>query len=166
MRTIVVAKYKEDVSWLSKLDGWNIVVLDKNGNMENPVGREAHSYLWFIVNNYENLQGEYVFCQGNPFDHCYNFLDVISHETRFGRTVTCDLKGFPDHVGLPLEEYIEAVGINTPEELSFIAGCQFKTTAEKIKAQPLELYTRALYLTTKDELSPFTFERLWPYILL
>jgi hypothetical protein len=33
------------------------------------VGRESHSYLWYIINNYDNLPDIIAFTQGNIKDH-------------------------------------------------------------------------------------------------
>jgi Protein of unknown function (DUF3431) len=58
---IVVAKYKEDISWAS---GKNVSVLDKtNGTIRN-IGRESHTYLTYIIENYENLPEIMFFTQG------------------------------------------------------------------------------------------------------
>lgn len=47
------------------------------------VGRESDTYLHHIVSNYENgLADVTIFCQGDPFDHSPNFLDLLSKEAR------------------------------------------------------------------------------------
>lgn len=71
---VIIAKYREDVSWAESL-GYDYVVYDKSENpLENSVsleniGREAHTYFTHIVSNYDRLAGCNVFVQGNPFDH-------------------------------------------------------------------------------------------------
>jgi hypothetical protein len=68
---LIVAKYKEDVSWLQKYKNDYIIHLyDKDKFVEN-VGREAETYIQFIVNNYDYILEDdiYIFLQGNPFDH-------------------------------------------------------------------------------------------------
>ena len=63
---IIVAKYKEDISWLEEMDKSHIYLYDK-GSTENNllqgfahyeqrpnVGRESETYLYHIINNYEN----------------------------------------------------------------------------------------------------------------
>lgn len=81
---MIVAKYKEDVSWLSKCTKVNnFVVYDKSGEsnpeyipLEN-IGREAHTYLHHIINNYDNLDDIMIFSQGYPFDHCPTFIEDL-----------------------------------------------------------------------------------------
>lgn len=81
-RHLVVAKYKEDVSWLSKV---NIpyTVYDKSDDpmlysfrLPN-VGREAHTYLYYIVENYHRLPDVVIFSQGDPISHTRNFIEKI-----------------------------------------------------------------------------------------
>lgn len=63
----VIAKYKEDLNWTKDLE-CKYVIYDKSKNIPN-VGREAETYLRFIIENYDNLPKYTVFLQGHPFDH-------------------------------------------------------------------------------------------------
>ena len=84
---MVVAKYKENISWLSKCTRvQDFTVYDKSGEdssktnyipLEN-VGREAHTYLNHIINYYDNLHDITIFSQGNPFDHCPTFIEDLN----------------------------------------------------------------------------------------
>jgi hypothetical protein len=69
---VVVAKYREDVSWTTRL-GLPTTIYDKSGapgGLALPnIGRESHTYLTHIVGRYETLAGHTVFVQGAPFDH-------------------------------------------------------------------------------------------------
>lgn len=75
---IVVAHYLEDISWLRSHGEWTIVY-HKGGDssptnyrtqssLEN-VGRESHTYLYHIVNNYDDLADMTLFTQGKIADH-------------------------------------------------------------------------------------------------
>jgi hypothetical protein len=67
---IVVAKYNEDVSWTRPYR--YVKVYDKSkGDLPN-IGRESHTYLTYIVENYENLPDVVFFSQGCKDDHCGN----------------------------------------------------------------------------------------------
>jgi hypothetical protein len=80
MRHTVIARYTEDVSWVDVLLRTPHTIVNKGQplnnnasvmNVEN-VGREAESYLQFIILNYEKLQDmadDIVFCQADPIDH-------------------------------------------------------------------------------------------------
>lgn len=81
--TLVVARYKEDISWLSGVSGFSrVVVYDKSGmglgdiSLPN-VGRESHTYLTHIVENYSDLGDWVTFVQGNPFDHCSGIMEEL-----------------------------------------------------------------------------------------
>lgn len=71
---LIIARYQEDLAWLSML-GYDYIVYDKSGNAEegsiilDNIGRESHTYLTHIVRNYDHLSGVNVFLQGTPFDH-------------------------------------------------------------------------------------------------
>ena len=69
---LVIAKYKEDVSWVNRI---NIpaLIYDKSGcdvpNSLPNIGREAHTYLYHILSYYPLFPEYTVFLQGNPFPH-------------------------------------------------------------------------------------------------
>jgi Protein of unknown function (DUF3431) len=83
-RTVVVARYGEDVSWVNLL-AHPCIVYNKGRPLEEGVlrtplalevslpnvGRESETYLHFICANYDSLppDGDVLFCQGDPFDH-------------------------------------------------------------------------------------------------
>lgn len=81
-RHIVVARYNEDVSWLAPC-ARDVVLYNKRAaddevpllegcaerhNLPN-VGREAHTYLTYIVTHYDALPPHVVFTQGCVADH-------------------------------------------------------------------------------------------------
>lgn len=100
-KDLIVAKYKEDVSWVHSLkDDYNVVVYNKDNQLEHSnfnkepeftvidgvsycdvpnVGRESHTYLFHIAKNYEDLADFSVFVQGNPFDHQPRMLEILKH---------------------------------------------------------------------------------------
>lgn len=72
---IIVARYNENIEWINPLKHYCIFINKGEPlNIENEfcienVGRESHSYLWYIINNYENLPDIVAFIQGNIEDH-------------------------------------------------------------------------------------------------
>jgi hypothetical protein len=71
----VVARYQEDIRWLSPIMK-ECIIYNKGFplHLENEVllknvGRESDTYLQFIIRNYENLPDVVVFTQGNIKDH-------------------------------------------------------------------------------------------------
>lgn len=71
---VIIARYREDVSWAEAL-GYEYIVYDKGGDPAGNarplpnIGREAHTYFRHIVDEYDNLADSNVFVQGSPFDH-------------------------------------------------------------------------------------------------
>lgn len=66
---IVVARYNEDISWTSKYQP-NVIIYNKGNYLPKSislpnVGRESHTYLYHIVNNYNNLADRTIFFQGS-----------------------------------------------------------------------------------------------------
>jgi precorrin-6B methylase 2 len=75
---VIIAHYEEDLEWLKCLDPkkYNIFVYDKGPSSGYPnakrlenLGREGHTYLTHIVDNYDNLSEIVVFLQGTIIDH-------------------------------------------------------------------------------------------------
>ena len=77
---IVISRYNESLDWITEqpFNGYNITVYNKgsNTNFEKPqnitrivhldnVGREGHTHLYHIVNNYDNLAEITVFLPGS-----------------------------------------------------------------------------------------------------
>lgn len=116
----VIARYKEDVSWAKKFKKF---IVQKDIHVPN-VGREASSYLWYIVNNYYKLDDlvAYQFCQGRSHDHKISFFNFC-----------CDLSGNPHHPGLLIEKFAKKIDLNIPENLYFTVGAQFKVLGKQIK---------------------------------
>jgi hypothetical protein len=76
---VVVARYAEGLDWLRMFRGEEVEILNKGAPLPwtgvgwkvhelMNVGREAHSYLWWIVVNYDNLPDVCFFTQGHVVD--------------------------------------------------------------------------------------------------
>jgi len=88
---IVIAHYKEDVTWLNNLyheSIRNIIVYNKDKesplnntkviNKQLPnIGREAHTYLTYCVEYYNNLPEFVIFLQGSPH-HGINVHTILN----------------------------------------------------------------------------------------
>lgn len=89
--SLVIARYNEDIDWVSAYN--DIAVVYNKGennisgikniiNVEN-IGREGHTYLYHIINNYENLSDRVIFSQGDPFLHNETILYGIDNYKLF-----------------------------------------------------------------------------------
>uniref|UniRef100_A0A6C0F4Y2 Uncharacterized protein n=1 Tax=viral metagenome TaxID=1070528 RepID=A0A6C0F4Y2_9ZZZZ len=89
---LVVARYKENIDWVLAYN--DIAIIYNKGplitgynagfpfqnviNLEN-IGREGHTYLHHIIENYENLNSRTIFVQGSPFIHNKTILFGIDN---------------------------------------------------------------------------------------
>lgn len=109
---IVLSRYREDISWTERI-GMDLLVYDKSGHpgeysLEN-VGRETHTYLYHIINNYPFFPEYTVFLQADPFPHLYpgttpeilfeNIIDNYERKVLFKGlayySIKCDQLGRP-----------------------------------------------------------------------
>ena len=89
---LVVARYHEDLAWLKDVpSNFDIIVYNKDVTREaniphdraitiiprDNVGREADTYLTYIIDHYDTLPETIVFCQGDPFPHSPHFIDLL-----------------------------------------------------------------------------------------
>lgn len=47
------------------------------------IGREADTYLEHIINHYDDLADMTIFCQGDPFPHSPDFLNLLKHTAAY-----------------------------------------------------------------------------------
>lgn len=144
----VIAKYKEDVSWADHLDRF---VVEKGKHIDN-LGREASSYIWWIIENYHNLPDKVAFRQGNPFGHSPHFLDE-------------DNRGKPYHwKELDIVGFAKELGITIPKNIRYIASAQFQVNRQELLKYPKEWYIKILKMSMEIEDAAWILERLWGYI--
>ena len=94
---IVIARYNEDLSWLKKVPK-SIKITIYNKGLDDieqikgvnydiikllNIGRESHTYLYHIINNYDNLAHKTIFCQGDSIFHSPGFLDLLKNVKLF-----------------------------------------------------------------------------------
>jgi hypothetical protein len=128
---IVVSRYAEDLKWVLPYNDI-ITIYNKNADVfpdsvQLPnVGRESHTYLYHIINNYENLSENTLFTQGTMDDH----VPLSMNEYMLNTSITLNLQhkgtiyakkddhyGYLKHVGKWLTEY--KVGDMLKEKMSF-----------------------------------------------
>lgn len=89
---IVIARYNENLNWLKLLDPNIKITIYNKGKSDIEyssialpnVGRESHTYLYHLVNNYDNLADITIFCQGDSIFHSPDFIELVNtHRTKF-----------------------------------------------------------------------------------
>jgi hypothetical protein len=106
-----VARYNEDISWIAH-DSANVLIYNKGARLNVPnelmlpnVGRESHTYLHHIIENYDNLCDITVFTQAKIHDHGYEhdirtFDNLIMQCRLHGHSknhIRCDCATAPNH---------------------------------------------------------------------
>jgi hypothetical protein len=175
--TIVVAKYKENTSWINFLNyKHNVIVINKTNELDpytnivlENIGRESHSYLWYIINYYDYLDEYTCFMQGNPFDHSPNIINHINnfdYKTNFlplGIRICDTIKdNCKHHPGLKTSNFSKL--INIPNEWDFCAGAQFIVSRNCILQHSKEYYRELFDMHYTNEQTPWCLERLWQFI--
>ena len=177
---LVVAHYKEDLSWLAYVDPEiDVLVYDKfalssiatvKSKLLPNIGREAHTYLHHIVENYNNLDDMTTFCQGNPFAHHPPFLIELhqpmsgfrmhAHQTRWALiwngVWANELMHLPDFY-----RQLFDTDVYDRKPFCYWEGAQFSVSREIILNRSLEFYKKALRMTEIDEFAAWKIERLW-----
>jgi hypothetical protein len=201
MYDIVIARYNESLNWLDWLtpeQKSRVKVYNKGPddlscpvteNLPN-VGREGHTYLWYIIQNYDSLPEHVIFMQAHPFDH-FKFEpkeipDVLSEwirETKWhgitkgrsGRDYATTQREFrvKDYKGMIyqssfnfgewMDEFVEK-DVCPPKR---VHGCGFFGVSRKlIKTRSVEYYKKILddLAVDNNPESGHYLERSWHYI--
>lgn len=192
-REIVIARYNEDISWSNKFENirkiynkGEIIAGVESISLPN-VGREAHTYLYHIINNWQDLAEQTMFCQGRVNDHGIKPLDIEeffikSGLFKSGKVFRNANWGFINHIGKWAEEkssgkmqkagltfgawFDRFIGVPRAESFFFVPGANFCVHERAIKNRSLEFYKK-LIKTVDGHINPeeaHYFERSWIYI--
>jgi|DEB0MinimDraft_6_1074348.scaffolds.fasta_scaffold00077_34 hypothetical protein len=161
---IVVARYNEDLRWSNKYKDYLTVYNKGDDEIEGSIrleniGRESHTYLYHIINNYDNLADYTIFLQGGPLNphspNLYEYLNYILHSNEnipdffwiSTRIVEGDFdyEREPYHKVFPNIRYAfeKVFGDQPPENLKtfkFGSGAQFCVSRDQIRKRSKEFY--------------------------
>ncbi len=186
---VVVAKYDEDIRWTKNYH--NVKVYDKlNGDLPN-IGRESHTYLTYIVDNYHRLPEIVFFTQGHIKDHGYDGIDFINIEGNYSKNLKrynrnhyfyCNQLGWnDDHIYVYNNRFTDSKDelgfrswfkryiddkVDISKHLLIWEGAIFSVRRECILSRPKEYYRKLLeYIpkTNNPEVGHYL-ERSWFYI--
>lgn len=193
-KEIVVARYKEDISWIkdcSNLDKIKVYNKDKESSSLNKllnVGRESHTYLHHIISNYDNLSDYTVFCQGNPIDHCKNFVEnvknidpIIKNDLKLKRKgivfwgdveqieKISGAKSKQHPVGVPIYYFLDLLfELKAVDDIDikYYCGAQFLVSKDNILNRPKSFYEFLINFVSKeiDPIEGYVYERIWQFI--
>jgi hypothetical protein len=190
---IVVARYNEDVSFLNNYKDITIIYnkgkddLNYNFNIIKlpNIGRESHTYLYHIINNYDNLADKIIFFQGKIDDHNVLPLDEYFNNEKFTGKKTKHnidfLKTRIKHFGKYLDdlnsgslypskitplEWLEECGFNNIKNFELVWGANFSVLKSVILKKPKIFYENLIKYVDKH-MNPeegHYFERSWNII--
>jgi hypothetical protein len=183
---LVVARYKEDLSWINELPKFDKIMIydkenesilsrvdlfafwDKSGfpvslEILPNVGREVHSFLWHMIMH--EVDKPTLFLQGNPFAHIPKeqlMTAIYGYVEGFDAIGTnwhyCDAWGHPHHPNLPVGRFYQEVTGKEINEIRFIPGGQFI-----VDRNPKDLY-KIIEVCDRYPEYPWIMERLWSYV--
>ncbi len=173
-KMVVIARYKEDVTWCYRLS-CNKIIYNKFHDDENylpNIGREAHTYLTYIVDNYDNLCDLTVFTQGDPNYHSFNFVNRVNELSELidfrglsDVNFQTDCDGSPHHpTSLKIKEFCNFFGFIPPERWWFNGNAIFAVNKRLILRHSLSFYKKLLDIFHTNLDLPWILERLWQYI--
>jgi len=110
MHSIVIARYNEDISWITQIpEDFEIFLYNKGTPITDEAvlakahhviqrpnfGRESETYLHHMLNHRRDDDEFTVFAQGGPFDHSPDFLDLLANWRDWAdlQPLTCQWKG-------------------------------------------------------------------------
>jgi hypothetical protein len=190
---VVVARYNESLDWLSIFDPARVHVYNKGNPLDCPytvkslpnIGREAHTYLQYIIDNYEHLPSVVFFTQGTVHDHGVktsadyifnNYINILNHSHPLHDPITKHLtdgrikawKGDLVPARGDIHEFARTYVQKPIPDPACIFWCAiFSVSRERIRSRPLEYYKKLIsipeLLYTNCEVAHY-FERLWYYI--
>lgn len=205
---IVVAQFKEDLAWLKEVkvpiaiyckDKCPGYLLEASKGCPHKwfipnVGRESHTYLHHITNNYDNLAGVTLFTQGDPKPHLSDQFDVLRLLESAGPGITghrlatglheWDEDGLLVHWGKWLDQFKNGemktslttmvrwfkfwldVDITGLDSLAYFPGAIFAMRREVIRRNPLSFY-QMLLKELQHHRNPeeaYYMERAWLYL--
>jgi len=155
---IIVARYNEDINWL-KMEIENCIIYNKGNKLgltneiilEN-VGREAETYLHYIIDNYYNLPDVVIFTQGNISDHrgsnnIHILINLLVEALRNGKS-NCFQDNCPENWNVnDGKTYYLNENYKNNEKISF--GEWFKRHINSEYPTPLLLYWNAIFAVQK-----------------
>ncbi len=203
-KALIISRYNEDLEWLKEYNKFKITVYNKGESLKNQLfyevinlenkGRESHTWLYHIVNNYNSLDDINIFLQGriddlgcmafkNPNEYCKNINKYGFKVKRYG------LLGpfhWEDNIGiekdrrykknweegaisksdLGFRKFAKAIFPEIPLFVATSYGGCFAVKKESILQHNIIFYERLLDILSKSQnpIEGHYMERLWCYI--
>lgn len=168
---VIIAHFKEELGWIKRLPpDCEPVVIEKEKFMPNK-GKDIATHLLYILSNWTKLEGEYLFCQDDPFYHHPWFIEDIKTHVYFGWTwVRKDYAFWRKSTPRSMKEVCERLDLWQPDHFVFRQGCQFRATAEQLHQCRYERLAEAFALSVMDGWEgpnrvEFCYPMLFPHLI-
>lgn len=185
--SLVINRFNENVDWIQKYKNLEIFIYNKGDTLhlnsknvtvierEN-LGRESESYLFHIIENYDNLSDLTIFTQAHPFDNIPSFYEIIDEDLNnkeyinyfnwYGKRIDfCDEYGapgiYPISSGHPNEFnrtlksiYEEVYNRKCPSKINYKPNGSFSVSRDLILKSKKQVYEKFLtYLTYPEQVN-------------
>lgn len=189
---MVVAHYNERLNWLSFTSNEvNTIVYSKSqtppeGSIVLPnEGRESQTYLYHIIENYNQLSEWTIFTQGYPFDHSPDFIHKTyldpSKNTFMNQSLFLPISRTYPH--LTSKKYDDPFNImrnnsvketwkwlypnqTIPNIIVSIFGAIFVVNKSLLRSKPIDFYQELLTMHKQNYVMPWVMENLWAYLFV
>lgn len=186
MRAVLIAHYDQPLGWVDRLNGVRTFIYTANEafrqyRVVRNRGNDASMYLSFIIDHYDALPDQTVFCHHheNDWTQEHSLPDIINNlnwvvapyfslgaRCNYWTAIPYDSK--PYHIAAMKRNWHILDPLPYPDELTYIAGTQFCVSADLIRKWPVTFYERCLeWVYTVQEAEWFIgrfFEYTWHYI--
>jgi hypothetical protein len=178
-KRLIISRYNENLDWLDRIN-FDYLVYNKGENINLPyirlenIGRETDTYLRFIIEHYNNLPNYLILCQGNPFTHHRDFVNVVNEFSHNDNSVVYLSEHIvndepynhnPENGDIRCDKLLDILNIPySKNNLLFPAGAQFIIPKDKITNKTIEFWKECLRVCNTYSIMPWVFERVFPII--
>ena len=187
-KVAVLSRYKENNNFWHDLvsEKYEVIVYNKSegDNLLPNIGREGHTYLHYIIQNYDNLPDEILFSQYDPTDH------FSKKKAYYGDEMNIFLnKNLVDFCGIAPTDFdlvvrrrrVNWVGFSRElygqfesKKINELLACGatlygvFRVSRVAILRNNIEFYKKALEMVSRgrDPYEGYFFERMWKFMFM
>jgi hypothetical protein len=136
---LVVARYNEDISWIKDIPGdYNVYIYNKGpDNKEfdsiklDNLGREGHTYLTHVVNNYNNLAHVTFFTLGSAWHVNYKKSQLLKIAEHLKDNKTSAIIGHKDHIDAARDFSLDNYQVSNPDNLKLNPETNLKPSEDR-----------------------------------
>jgi hypothetical protein len=133
---VVVARSWENIDWLKECKRPFVVYNKGKHDIPFPanclpnIGRDGHTYLQYIVENYYNLRDYTFFIQGDPFEKCPHIMRQLNQDNWHEETIQIlceaifveEFHGYPSGPTQGMKKLLKDIGLYENEYMMHVFG--------------------------------------------